>query len=100
MNFTPAQIKILAVSATVARFSQPTAFSVLQHILRNRSWQQERKHEEEIRAGSVGTRSPGSHPDWDKRPSTTAGIRLLLGLLPEWVRQVLWRALRERYEAR
>jgi hypothetical protein len=89
MNFTPTQLRIIAVSVAVARFNQPVGFSVLQYILRNR-----RKHEEEVGVRSVGPRSLGPHPE---RPSTALAIRLLLGLLPEWVRLGLWRALRERY---
>lgn len=97
MNFTPSQLKIIAFSAAVARVNQPVGVSVLQHILRNLSWQQEMKHEEEARARSVGTRSLGRHPSWDKRSSTALMIRLLLVLSPEWVRLVLWHALRKRY---
>jgi hypothetical protein len=95
MNFTPTQLKIIAFSTAVARFNQPAVFSVLQHILRNRSLQQERNHDEEVRVRSVGTRSLGRHPG-----TATPIIRLLLGLLPEWVRLVLWDALRARYSGR
>ena len=97
MNFTHPQLKILAFSAAVARLNQPVLFSVLRLILRNRSWQQEMKHEEEIRARSVGNRGLGRDPGWDKRPSTAPMIRLLLESLPESVRLVLWHSLRERY---
>jgi hypothetical protein len=97
VNFTPTQLKILAFSAAVARLNQPVWLNVIQHILRNRSLQEEMKHEEEARARSVGTRSLGRNPAWNKRPSTALMIRLLLGVLPEWVRQVLWHSLRERY---
>ena len=97
MNFTPTQLKILALSVAVARLNQPVWFNVLQQILRNRSLQQEMNHEEDARARNVGTRSLGRHPRWDKRPSTALMIRLLLGVLPEGVRQVLWHTLRERY---
>jgi hypothetical protein len=92
VNFTPSQLKIIAFSAAVARVNQPVGVRVLQHILRNLSWQQEMKHEEEARA-----RSLGRHPSWDKRSSTALMIRLLLVLSPEWVRLVLWHALRKRY---
>ena len=97
MNFTPSQLKIIAFATAVARVNQPVGISVLQHILWNLSWQQEMKHEEEARARSVGTRSLGRHPRWDKRSSTALMIRLLLVLSPEWVRLVLWHALRKRY---
>ena len=97
MTFTPTQLKILAFSAAVARVNQPVGVSVLRFILRNRSWQQEMKHEEDARARSVGSRSLGRHPRWDKRSSTALMIRSILALSPEWVRQVLWHALRERY---
>ena len=97
VNFTPSQLKIIAFATAVARVNQPVGVSVLQHILRNLSWQQEMKHEEEARARSVGTRSLGRHPRWDKRSSTALMIRLLLVLSPEWVRLVLWHALRKRY---
>ena len=92
VNFTPSQLKIIAFATAVARVNQPVGVSVLQHILRNLSWQQEMKHEEESRA-----RSLGRHPSWDKRSSTALMIRLLLVLSPEWVRLVLWHALRKRY---
>ena len=99
VNFTPSRLKIIAFAAAVARLNQPAGVIVLQHILRNLSWQQEMKHEEEARARSVGTRSLGRHPRqrWDKRSSTALMIRLLLVLSPEWVRLVLWHALRKRY---
>jgi len=97
VNFTPSQLKIIAFAAAVARVNQPAGVIVLQHILRNLSWQQEMKHEEEARARSVGTHSLGRHPRWDKRSSTALMIRLLLVLSPEWVRLVLWHALRKRY---
>ena len=97
MNFTPTQLKILALSVAVARLNQPVWFNVLQQILRNRSLQQEMRHEEDARARNVGTRSLGRHPRWDKRPSTALMIRLLLGGLPEWVRRILWHSLSERY---
>ena len=90
----------MAFSAAVARLNHPMWFNVLQHILRNRSLVQEMKHEEEIRARSVGNRGLGRDPGWDKRPSTAPMIRLLMVLLPESVRLVLWRALRERYSVR
>ena len=80
-----------------ARVNQPAGVIVLQHILQNLSSQQEMKHEEEARARSGGTRSLGRHSNWDKRSSTALLMRLLLVLSPEWVRLVLWRALRERY---
>ena len=92
MNFTPSQLKIIAFSAAVARVNQPAGVIVLLHILRNLSWQQKMKHEEEVR-----TRSLNRHPSWDKRSSTALLIRLLLVLSPEWVRLVLWHALRGRY---
>jgi hypothetical protein len=92
MNFTPSRLKIIAFAAAVARVNQPAGVIVLQHILRNLSWLQERKHEEEMRARSVGTRSLGRHPG-----TAALMIRLLLVLSPEWVRLVLWHALRERY---
>ena len=97
MNFTPRQLRIMAFSAAVARLNHPMWFNVLQHILRNRSLEQEMKHEEEIRARSVGNRGLGGVPSWNKRPSTALMIRLLLDSLPESVRLVLWHALRERY---
>ena len=97
MNFTPTQLKILALSVAVARLNQPVWFNVLQQILRNRSLQQEMRHEEDARARNVGTRSLGRHPRWDKRPSTALMIRLLLGVLPEGVRRILWHSLSERY---
>ena len=99
VNFTPSQLKIIAFAAAVARVNQPAGVIVLQHILRNLSWQQEMKHEEEARARSVGPRSLGRHPRqrWDKQSSTALMIRLLLVLSPEWVRLVLWHALRKRY---
>jgi hypothetical protein len=96
VNFTHPQLKILAFSAVVARVNQPAGVIVLQYILgnllRNLSWQQEMNHEEEARARSVGTRSLGRHPG-----TAALMIRLLLVLSPEWVRLVLWHALRERY---
>ena len=97
MNFTPTQLKILALSVAVARLNQPVWFNVLQQILRNRSLQQEMRHEEDARARNVGTRSLGRHPRWDKRPSTALMIRLLLGGLPEGLRRILWHSLSERY---
>ena len=98
MNFRPLHLKkIIVFSAAVARVNQPAGVIVLQHILQNLSSQQEMKHEEEVRARSVGTRSLNRHPSWDKRSSTALLMRLLLVLSPEWVRLVLWRALRERY---
>ena len=97
MNFRSSQLKkIIVFSAAVARVNQPAGVIVLQHILRNLLSQQEMKHEEEDRA-SVGTRSLGRHRRWDKRSSTALMIRLLLVLSPEWVRLVLWHALRKRY---
>ena len=98
VNFTPSQLKkIIAFSTVVARVNQPVGVIVLQHILRNLSLQQEMKHEEEDRARSVGTRSLGRHPSWDKKSSTALMMRLLLVMSPEWVRLVLWHSLRERY---
>ena len=90
MNFTPTQLKILAFSAAAARLNQPVWFNVIQQIL-------EMKHEENARARSVGTRSLGRDPRWNKRPSTELMIRLLLGVLPDGVRRILWRSLSERY---
>ena len=95
--FTPSRLKKIAFAAAVARVNQPAGVIVLQHILQNLSSQQEMKHEEEVRARSVGTRSLNRHPSWDKRSSTALLMRLLLVLSPEWVRLVLWRAPRERY---
>ena len=92
VNFTPSRLKIIAFAAAVARVNQPVGVIVLQHILRNLSWQQEMKHEEEARARSVGTRSLGRHPG-----TAALMIRLLLVLSPEWVRLVLWHALHKRY---
>ena len=99
VNFTSSQLKIIAFAAALARVNQPAGVIVLQHILRNLSWQQEMKHEEEARARSVGPRSLGRHPRqrWAKQSSTALMIRLLLVLSPEWVRLVLWHALRKRY---
>lgn len=98
VKFTTSQLKkIIAFSALAARVNQPAGVIVLQHILQNLSSQQEMKHEEEARARSGGTRSLGRHSNWDKRSSTALLMRLLLVLSPEWVRLVLWRALRERY---
>ena len=97
MNFTPMQLKIMAVSAAVTRLNQPMIFNVLHHILKNRSLQQEMNYEEEVSSRSVGAHIPGRHPDWDKRPSTALMTRLLLGLLPESVLRVLWHSLIEHY---
>ncbi len=98
MNFTRLQLNIIALSAALARLNQPVWFNVLQHILQNRSGQQEMRHEEEVRARSVGPRIDGRHPDWDKRSNSALGVRLALALLPEWVRTLLWHSLRERYK--
>lgn len=87
----------MALSAAVARLNQPALFGVLQHILNNRVGQQEKKHEDEGRARTDGTRGIGRHPGWDKKSSTALMIRLTVVLLPEWMRVVLWRALHERY---
>ena len=97
MIFTPSRLKMIAFAAAVARINQPAGVIVLQHIVQNLLSQQETKHEKEALARSVGTHSLGRHPRWDKRSSTALMIRLLLVLSPEWVRLVLWRALRERY---
>lgn len=98
MNFNPTQRKIMALSAAVARLNQPAWASVLQHIYQNRLGQQEMNHEEEGRARTVGTRSLGRSPGWNTRSRTALMVRLLVVLLPDWVRLVLWRALRERYK--
>ena len=97
MIFKPSQLKMIPFLAAVARVNQPAGVIVLQHILRSLLSQQEMKHEEEVRARSVGTRNLGRHPRWDKRSSTALMIRLLLVLSPEWVRLVLWNALSKRY---
>lgn len=101
MNLTPKQLRIIAFSAAAARFNQPAWFKVLQYIQQNRSWQQEMKYgveEEEFRARSLDDRSRGRYRDSYPRPSTALMTRLLMELIPESLRLVLWHALRERYE--